>query len=173
MRRSIAVATLIVTTLALATGAAGAASLTATVTAINPATGAISLQAAQGRQITLTAAQEVKNLAEVKVGDQVDVEYLEASALEFKTLGESVTATRGDPAAERPTGAEGRKMTVTGVVVAVDEATQTVTLRAPQRTLELKVSDPGQFSLATKGSQVEATYIEATAVMVRPTATRN
>src|SRR4029077_17071687 len=77
MDRSIAVATLIVTTLALASGAAGAASVTATVTAIDPATGAITLTAAQGRQVTLTAAQEVKNLEEVKVGDLVDVEYLE------------------------------------------------------------------------------------------------
>ena len=173
MDRSIAAATLIVTTLALGAGAAGAASVTATVTAIDPATGAITVTAAQGREITLTAAREVKNLEEVKVGDQVDVEYLEASALELKALGESVTATRDAPLAARPTGAEGRKMTVTGVVVAADEATQTVTLRAPQRTVELRVSDPEQFSLAAKGSQVEATYIEATAVNVRPAATRN
>ena len=173
MDRSIAVATLIVTTLALASGPAGAASVTATVTTIDPTTGAITVTATQGRQVTFTAAQEVKNLAEVRVGDRVDVEYLEASALEFKALGESVTATRAVPVAGRPTGAEGRQMTVTGVVMAVDEDRQTVTLRAPQRTLELKVSDPEQLRLAAIGSQVEATYIEATAVNVRPAATRN
>jgi ribosomal 50S subunit-recycling heat shock protein len=167
MPRSTAAATLIATTLALATGAAGAASVTATVAAIDPATGALTVRAAQGREITLNAAQGVKNLAEVKVGDQVDVEYVEASALAFRPLGESVTATRDSPAAGQPAGAEGRKMTLTGVVVAADEATQTVTLRAAQRTLELKVSDPEQFRLAAKGSQVEATYTEATAVTVR------
>jgi hypothetical protein len=169
MPRSIAVATLVITTLALATGAARAASVNATVAAIDPATGAITLKPAQGREITLIAAQEVKNLGEVKVGDRVDVEYREAAALGFsKVGGESVTATRGAPASERPTGTEGRKSTLVGVVVAVDEATQTVTLQAPQRTLELKVSDPDQLKQAAKGSQVEATYVEATAVMVKP-----
>jgi hypothetical protein len=170
MRRNFVLAALIVTTFALATGAARAASITATVAAIDPVTGAITLNAAQGRILTVTAAQEVKNLAELKVGDRVDVEYVEASALGFKKTGESATATREGATGERPIGAEGRKATVMGVVVAVDDATQTVTLRAPQSTLELKVRDPEQFKLAAKGSQVEATYTEAIAVMIRPAA---
>src|SRR5262249_53068665 len=64
------------------------------------------------------------------------------------------------------------KMTLIGVVVAVDEAAQTVTLRAPQRTLELKGGAPEQLALATRGSQVAATYIAATAGAGRPAARR-
>jgi len=53
-------------------------------------------------------------------------------------------------------------------VVALDPATQTVTLRGPQRTVELKVRDPEQFKRVAKGDRVEATYIEAVAIAVDP-----
>ena len=53
-------------------------------------------------------------------------------------------------------------------VVAVDPATQTVTLKGPQRTVDLKVRDPKQFALVSKGDQVEATYTEAVAIAVTP-----
>ncbi len=146
MDKSIAAATLIVTTLALAVAPRGRpASPPPSPRSTRPRARSPSRPRRAG-QITLTAAQEVKNLEEVKVGDQVDVEYLEASALGFKALGETATATRDAPSAARPSGTEGRKMTVIGVVMAVDEATQTVTLRAPQRTVELRVSDPGSSS---------------------------
>jgi len=52
--------------------------------------------------------------------------------------------------------------------VAVDPATQTVTLRGPNHTVELKLSDPAQFKLVSVGDQVEATYTEAMAISVEP-----
>jgi len=51
-------------------------------------------------------------------------------------------------------------------VVNVDPQTQTVTLRGPERTVDLKVRDPKQFALIAKGDQVEATYAQALAVKV-------
>jgi hypothetical protein len=53
-------------------------------------------------------------------------------------------------------------------VIGVDAQNQRVTLRGPQRTVEVKVHDPAQFKLIAKGDQVEATYTEAVAVAVEP-----
>jgi hypothetical protein len=47
-------------------------------------------------------------------------------------------------------------------------ATPTVSVRGPQRTVDLSVRDPAQFKLIAKGDQVETIYVEATATAVTP-----
>jgi Cu/Ag efflux protein CusF len=111
----------------------------------------------------------------MKVGDEITAEYVEALTLELKkgggkTVGmTSQEGAKGAKAGERPAGAAGRQVTVIADVIGVDPATQTVTLRGPRRTVDLKVRDPAQFKLVAKGDQVEATYTEALAVSVQPT----
>jgi hypothetical protein len=61
-------------------------------------------------------------------------------------------------------------VTVVGDVTNVDPATQTVTVRGPKRTVDLKVRDPEQFKLIAKGDQIQATYVEAVAASVKPKA---
>jgi len=155
-------------------GAAQTVKVTATITAIDAATRAVTLKGPQGKEITITAGPEVKNFAQMKVGDQVNAEYVEALTLELKK-GSTAPVGRTDQAAagaakpgERPAGLAGRQVTITAEVVGVDPATQTVTLRGPQRTVELKVPDPAQFKLVAKGDRVEATYTEALAIAVEP-----
>ena len=65
-------------------------------------------------------------------------------------------------------GAVGRQVTIVADVTAVDPATQMVTLKGPQRTVDLKVPDPEQFKRIAKGDQVEATYTQAVAMAVEP-----
>jgi hypothetical protein len=155
-------------------GAAQTVELTATVTAIDAATRAITLKGPQGKEVTLTVGPEVKNFAQMKVGDAVKVQYVEALTLELKK-GSTAPVARADTAAagaakpgERPAGMAGRQVTVMAEVVAVDPAKQMVTLRGPQRTVELKVADPEQFKRVAKGDRVEATYTEAMAITVEP-----
>jgi Cu/Ag efflux protein CusF len=158
-------------------GVAGAAQTTkiaATITAIDAATRAVTLKGPQGNQLTIAVGPDVKNFAQMKVGDQVNVEYIEALTLELKK-GSTAPVARSDQAAagsakpgERPAGAAGRQVTVTAEVVGLDPAAQTVTLRGPQRTVELKVRDPEQFKRVAKGDRVEATYTEALVVAVEP-----
>jgi len=57
-------------------------------------------------------------------------------------------------------------VTVVADVVNVDPQKQMVTLRGPERTVDLKVRDPAQFALIAKGDQVQVTYAEALAVKV-------
>ena len=155
-------------------GAAQTVKLTATITAIDAATRALTLKGPEGKEVTLTAGQEVKNFAQMKVGDQVNVEFVEALTLELKK-GSTAPVARAEQAGasaakpgERPAGAVGRQVTITAEVMNVDPKTQVVTLRGPQRTVELKVADPEQFKRVAKGDRVEATYTEALAIAVEP-----
>ena len=68
-------------------GAAQTVKVTATITAIDAATRDITLKGPQGREVVVTAGPEVRNFAQMKVGDQVDVEYVEALTLELKKGG--------------------------------------------------------------------------------------
>jgi len=150
--------------------------LTATIAAIDAATRSITLKGAQGKEVTVTAGPEVKNFAQMKVGDQVNVAYIEALTLELKKGGGMAVARTeqagmaGAKPGERPAGLVGRQVTIVADVVDVNAAAQTVTLRGPQRTVELKVRDQEQFKRVAKGDQVEATYTESVAVEVTPVA---
>jgi len=57
-------------------------------------------------------------------------------------------------------------VTVTASVIALDPPTQTVTLKGPKQTVDVKVADPEQFKRISVGDQVEATYTEALAISV-------
>jgi Cu/Ag efflux protein CusF len=159
-------------------GAAQTVKVTATITAIDPATRSVTLKGPQGREVAMTVGPEVKNFAQMKVGDQVNVEYVEALTLELKKGGKAAVARTEDTGmatakpGERPAGIAGRQVKVTADVVAVDAATQTVSLKGPKQTVDLKVRDPEQFKLVKVGDQVEATYTEALAISVEPAAAK-
>ena len=152
--------------------AAEAVTIAATITAIDKATRDITLKGPQGKEVTVTAGPEVKNFDRLKVGDQVTAQYFEALTLELKKGGGLVVArTDKDAAAgakpgEKPAGAIGRQVTIVADVVDVNPARQSITLRGPQRTVELPVRDPAQFKLIAKGDQVEAKYTQALAIAV-------
>jgi len=148
--------------------------MTATITAIDKATRDVTLKGPQGNEVVVTAGPEVKNFDQLKVGDQVNLNYIEALTLELKKGGGMVvqrTEKAGAGAAkpgEKPGAAAGRQVTVVADVVAVDSAKQVVTLKGPQRTVDLKIRDPEQFKRVAKGDQVEATYTQAVAIAVEP-----
>jgi Cu/Ag efflux protein CusF len=157
-------------------GVAQTVKITATITAIDKASRDVTLKGPQGNEVTVTAGPEVKKFDSLKVGDQVDVQYVEALTLELKKGGGMVVARTeqkgavGTKPGATPGGAMGRKVTIVADVVGLDPAKQVVTLKGPQRTVELKVPDPEQFKRIAKGDQVEATYTQALALVVEPTA---
>ena len=157
-------------------GVAQTVKMTATITAIDAATRDVTLKGPQGNEVVVTAGQEVKNFANVKVGDQVDVQYVEALTLELKKGGGMVVArteksgAAGAKPGETPAGAAGRQVTIVADVIGLDAAKQVVTLKGPKRTVDLKVADPEQFKRIAKGDQVEATFTQALAIAVEPAA---
>lgn len=152
--------------------AAQTVKLSATITAIDKATRDITLKGPQGNSVTLTAGPDLKNFDQLKVGDQVDAQYVEALTLELRKGGGLVVGRteKADAAAASkgasPGGAVGREVTIVADVVAVDPTRRIVTLRGPNRTVELPISDPEQFKRIAKGDQVEAKYIQAIAIAV-------
>ena len=155
-------------------GAAQTARISATITAIDPATRNVTLKGPQGREVVVTAGPEVKNFAQMKVGDKVDVEYIEALTLELKKGGGMPVArtekagAAGAKPGESPAGVIGKQVTVVADVVAVDKEKGLVTVKGPKRTMDLKVRDPAQLAMIAKGDQVQATYTEALAISVAP-----
>ena len=150
------------------------AKVTASVEKIDAAGRAVTLKGPDGKVVTVTAGPEVKNFDQIKVGDFVVVRYIEALTLELKKGGtalrsktERETGAAAKPG-ERPAGVVGKQTTVTADVIATDPKKQVVTLRGPERTVDLKLRDPAQFKLVKVGDQVEATFTEAAAISVEP-----
>jgi Cu/Ag efflux protein CusF len=154
--------------------AAQTVKVTATITAIDKATRDVTLKGPEGNLVTVTAGPDVKNFDKLKVGDQVDMQYIEALTLELKKGGGLVVGRteKADAASakkgEAPGAAMGRQVTIVADVTAVDPAKQIVTLKGPNRTVNLRIPDPEQFKRVAVGDQVEAKYTQAVAVAVDP-----
>jgi hypothetical protein len=156
--------------------AAQTVEVTATITAIDPKTRDVKLKGPEGKEVTFTAGPEVKNFAQMKVGDQVKAKYVEALMLDLHK-GSTAPVSRVDDSGaavakpgERPGVAAGQQITVVAEITALDAARQMVTLRGPMQSVDLKVNDPAQFKLMAKGDRVVATYTQAVAIMVEPVA---
>jgi hypothetical protein len=155
-------------------GVAQTVDVSATITAIEKSSRTITLKGPKGDEVKVEAGPEVRNFDQLKVGDVVDMRYRETLAVELKKGGgmkvektEKAGAVGAKPG-ETPAGVVGRQVTVVGDVMRVDAATQTVTVKGPQRTVDLKVRDPEQFKLIAVGDQIQATYTEALALAVTP-----
>jgi Cu/Ag efflux protein CusF len=154
---------------------ADAVRLVATVQAVDKASRLVTLKSAGGDVSIVQAGPEVKNFDQIKVGDEVVARYMQALSLELKKGGaggirekvedDGVVAAKPG---EKPGVAAGRTIRATADVIAVDAKAQTVRLRGPERTVDLKVKDPAQFKLVKVGDQVEVKFVEAVALSVEP-----
>lgn len=152
----------------------GKAKLTATVEAIDLATRHVTLKGPQGKSMTLAVGPEVKNLDKVKVGDRVVARYVEALTLTLKKGGKELpgkkeSADAVQAQASEPAGAGvARRIEITADVTAVNAKKHLVTLKGPERVLDLYVEDPEQLKLIKVGDQIQAVYTEALALGVEP-----
>jgi len=148
-------------------------SATAKVKAIDLKTRHVTLQRADGSVFQFVAGDDVRNLPQVKVGDDVKVTYYESLAYEVRKAGEvspgaAVTeAAARAPLGEKPAGLVGRATTVTATIAAIDKAAPSVTLRAPDgETRTFKVRYPEKLERVSVGDLVDITYTEALAISV-------
>ena len=144
--------------------------ITADITAIDAATRGVTLKGPEGNTVELTAGPEVQNFDQLKVGDKVQMQYVEQLELELiKGGGRPVVrseASGGARAAQgaAPAGMVAAQLTTIGDVIALDPATQTVTLKGPEQTVDLAVKDPEQFKLIAIGDQIQATLTAAVGI---------
>jgi hypothetical protein len=159
----------------LPSGVVGAnlVSVTAKVKAINHKTRMVTLQRPDGSVIKFKAGDEVRNLPQVKVGDEVTATYYESLAYEVKKPGD---ATPGAAVAqgleraklgEKPGGAAGQVTAITATIAAIDKGAGTVTLRTPDgETRTIKARNPDNLNRVSVGDLVEITYTQALAISV-------
>jgi hypothetical protein len=148
--------------------------IVATVEAIDAAKREITLKGPKGKVVPLSVAPDVRNLEQVKVGDQLVVTYVEALSLTLKKDGKELVSRTskndGVRAAEgaKPGGAVAEHVKVIADVTAVNRKTSMVTLKGPRQEVDLYVGDPAQLKLIKVGDQIEAEYTQALAIAVEP-----
>ena len=150
--------------------------IVATVEEVDAAKGHVTLKGPKGNILALAVGPEVRNLAQVKVGDKVVVKYVEALTLTLKKDGKELRSSKSTSDAVRtapgalPGGAAAEHVKVTADVIAVNAKAHTVRLRGPEQTVDLYVEDPAQLKLVKVGDQIEAEYTQAVALTVEPVA---
>jgi hypothetical protein len=144
------------------------------VTAIDQATRTVTIRGGGGNEVTLVAGDKVKNFSQLKTGDIVTLTVARSLALELKKNGKALlerkeaTLKSSAKPGEMPAGGEATTVTVTADVVAVDHKKGSVTLKGPQRTVEIFAEDKEMLKDVAVGDQVEATYTEAMVISARP-----
>jgi Cu/Ag efflux protein CusF len=151
----------------------------ATVTAIDPSQREITLKDAKGSTVVFDVSEDVKNLDQIRVGDEVVASYTEALAWQVKPAGtgapgvsEDTSLTAAKPG-DRPGGKVGRTVTLTATITGIDLANGTVTLTGPGgKSKTIKARDPSNLKKVKVGDLVDIAYTEALAVSVQPVANK-
>ena len=136
----------------------------------------VTLRGKDGAVQKIKVGPEARNLAQVKVGDQVTVSYYESFTAQmrlhdkpnegFQTAAGAIAAAPG----ERPGGAAAQSVASTVTVDSVDLPGSTVTVRRADgvvSTLPIRTDEGRKFvSTLKKGDVVDIMYMEAVAVDV-------
>jgi hypothetical protein len=145
--------------------------VTAIVAKIDHETRAVTLRAADGEEYSFIAGDEVRNLAQVNVGDVVTATYIEAVAWELHQggqadVGEGLAVARAEPGT-MPAGAVVHEVVLTVEIIGIDRETPTVTFRGPQgNTRTIVVKRPEKLTGVSVGDTVDIIFTEAFAIRV-------
>lgn len=150
-----------------------AITLTAVVTDIDVNKRLVTLKGHDGNEETIEVGPEVRNLAQVKRGDEVVVTYYESVVFQLRKPGEAepgvgvaAAADRAQPG-KKPGAVEAEAVTITATVVGVDKAKPSLTLKRPDgKVVTLPVRDASRLDPVKVGDLLEITYKQALAVSV-------
>jgi plasmid maintenance system killer protein len=140
---------------------------------IDAATRTVTLKNQDGES-TIVAGPEVKNFAEIKVGDRFDVVYELAVAIELvkvknpgTTTEQVTTSTTTAPQGDKPGMITTNTVTASATIEAIDAAKNVVTLKGPQGNIfKVKVKNPDLMKDIAVNDQVKVVYTEAIAAVV-------
>lgn len=146
---------------------------TAVVTYIDQKKRLVTLKGPQGNEQTIEVGPEVKNLAQVKKGDTVTVNYLESATFQLLKPGSAklgATMSEGAETAklgDKPAGAAGRQITVVTKVKAVNMKAPSITLEgADGEVVTLPVRDAKRLEPVKVGDLLAITYDQAVSIVV-------
>jgi len=147
----------------------------ATVQKLDLAKRVVTLKGQDGKVFSIHAGDQVKNLPQVKVGDQVSTTYYESIAYEVHKPGMAevgvvgATGVGSAQPGEKPAGVAADVIQVTATIVSIDKATPSVTLQRPDgEVVAVRVRDPKKLEGVAVGDLVEITYTQALAIIVEP-----
>jgi len=147
--------------------------VTATVTAVDLKNRIVTLKGENGNSVDVLVGDDVKNLAQVKVGDELVVSYKEAVSVKILKssdvpLSRDVTSdVKTAEPGQKPAGTLTEKATVTAIITAIDTNNSTVTLKGPSGSLvTVKVNDPKNIQMVKVGDEIVITYTQALAISI-------
>jgi hypothetical protein len=150
-----------------------AASIIATVEAIDYDKRTIALKGPRGNVLVTKAGPEIKNFNQIKTGDKVTATYYDATAIYVRKsheqpFAEEAKAVQVASPGERPGAIAIDTAEMTARVEDIDYKNRTVTLRGPQqKTATLKVGkEVKRFDEVKKGDEIVVRHTEAVAINV-------
>ena len=151
--------------------------LVATVETVDMTTRQVLLRTPNGTRATVVAGPEVRNLAQVRAGDRVNITYQEAIAVQMAQPGTAplnavALATQRAATGQPPAGAVSGVVTARVTVVSVAPDGTSVTFTGPNGVLHSpEVRDPQMQAFVQRlrpGDQVDVGYSNELAVSVEP-----
>jgi Cu/Ag efflux protein CusF len=146
----------------------------ATVEKIDRSTREVTLKRHDGSLVTIVAGEEVRNFNQIRVGDLVEAEIIEALAVlvepantQVRERRDEVTMTRA-PLGQRPAASTTRTVDIVATVQDVDPKARWITVRGAVQTVQLKVDESVDLSRIKRGDNVRAVYIETISIRVVP-----
>jgi len=138
------------------------------VTAIDKSARKLTLKMPSGEKAQIQVPADVQEFEKVKVGDKIDVDYMQSVALGFLPKGTKPSLTEVEAAGP---GMAGRQMSVSAEVIKVDAANNQVTFKGPKGTHRVvTVQDPdlqARLPNLKPGQVVVLQYTEAVATAIR------
>ncbi|VVE62329.1 hypothetical protein PCA31118_00975 [Pandoraea captiosa] len=126
-----------------------------------------------GKPVTFLLGPDVRNFEQLRKGDKVIVAYERSVAISVAPgdgIRSRVVTEGADRAApgEKPAADAARNLKVVATVQRIDRKSNVITLRGPQRTVDVNVEDPKLLEGVKVGDSVTVNYTEAIAVAVTP-----
>jgi Cu/Ag efflux protein CusF len=145
---------------------------TVVVTSIDKANRKLTFKKANGEKETIAVAPDVKAFDHLKVGDKIDVDYMESVALQMLPPGTKPSASeRTARGGDMGMHAGAREVTASAEIISVDAAANKITFKGPRGVRTVEVQDPAlQAKLPSlkPGQVVQLTFTEAMAASIQP-----
>ncbi|MCK7582052.1 MAG: hypothetical protein MZV65_44900 [Chromatiales bacterium] len=146
----------------------------ATIVDIKKKERALTLRDETGAEFVVIAGEEVRNFAQIKKGDIVEVDYRRAAASALEkasdaTVAGQATTVERAPAGGKPGMVATQTSTIVATVLEIDQKNRVVTLQGPKGGIVTVAvpADMKTFDSLKKGDKVSAVYSEAVAISVR------
>ncbi|HSD97537.1 MAG TPA: hypothetical protein VLB06_10390 [Sulfuricaulis sp.] len=149
-------------------------SVKVTVVDINKKERRLTLRDESGAKLDVIAGEEVRNFAQIKKGDIVEVEYHRAAATTLEKVSDTnvagqVTEVERAPAGAKPGAWAMQTSSIVATVLEIDTKNRLLTVQGPKGGIvTVKVpADMKTFDSLKKGDKISAVYSEAVAISVK------